>query len=399
MCGLTFIAPAAAFADDINTAEVFFVRGGVYLEDNYSEVPLQKGDKIDEGDTVVTAENSLVIIRLSDGSKLKINQNSKMTFEQIIARIDKESVGQTSLVMQAGSAIFDVKNKRKEPKLEVKTKTVAMGVRGTRFFAGFDPSINQTWTSVNRGEIEIYDPENRKTKADVIEAGRSMLVDNREFSRPAQYEWQQQIDFDVNNNTQGAPKLKAMRVRFRQNIQNTKREWRPRPGTMADKRRVWQSRRQVWQQRTEKFKDRVHNLREQRREQRPQKIRQMRQSRSEQMQSRSRGQRNNRISLQRQRQLRQVRQQTRSGDDSERNLSDNSDLKRKKRRRMRHQQQQQRRQATHQQLQQRIGTRPPPDGTSISSPTGTRTPRLPGTKFSPKKPGGGSPPPPPPPGP
>lgn len=281
LCFLFLVSPSLlASGEDRVSAEVFLVRGVAALKTADSDaVSLRVGDAIDTGDVVVTGENALVVFILPDGSKIKMNQNSEMSFSEIIASVGGESVGRTSLVLSIGSAVMDIENKNNEPKLEVKTKSVSMGVRGTRFYAGYDAEQNETWAAVDRGELEIYDPNQRETRAEVLEKGQAMLVQKGSFSQPTQYDWQSELDYDVSSEHQAAPRIRQMRERFRENIKAKRRAWQPDAKRMQQKRKQWAKRRENWQKRNEQFRGRLNQLRQERRQKRVQKIQRMREDR------------------------------------------------------------------------------------------------------------------------
>jgi len=181
-------------------AILFFTRGKVYLSSEgglFGEV--KKGHELAEGDVIRTKNNSLAIVRFPDKSTMRIDHNSEIEIEKVVEKVDGESLGSSDIILRGGRAVIDVINKSRAPIFNVKTRSVAIGVRGTRFMAGLDPESNHMDLAVDRGEVEISHKEKPDT-ADAIEAGHSIHLENgSEFNQPQRHDWISKFNFNAND--------------------------------------------------------------------------------------------------------------------------------------------------------------------------------------------------------
>ncbi|MBK25671.1 MAG: hypothetical protein CME70_16860 [Halobacteriovorax sp.] len=181
-------------------AILFFTRGKVYLSSEgglFGEV--KKGHEIAEGDIIRTKDNSLAIVRFPDKSTMRIDHNSEIEIEKVVENVEGESLGSSDIILRGGRAVIDVINKSRAPVFNVKTRSVAIGVRGTRFMAGLDPESNHMDLAVDRGEVEISHKE-KPDMADAIEAGHSIHLENgSEFNQPQQHDWISKFNFNAND--------------------------------------------------------------------------------------------------------------------------------------------------------------------------------------------------------
>lgn len=181
-------------------AILFFTRGKVYLSSEgglFGEV--KKGQELAEGDIIRTKDKSLAIVRFPDKSTMRVDHNSEIEIERVVENVEGESLGSSDIILRGGRAVIDVINKSRAPVFNVKTKSVAIGVRGTRFMAGLDPESNHMDLAVDRGEVEISHKE-KKNMAEAIEAGHSIHLENgSEFNKPQRHDWINKFNFNAND--------------------------------------------------------------------------------------------------------------------------------------------------------------------------------------------------------
>jgi hypothetical protein len=110
------------------------------------------GDKLLEDTSIVTGPKSFIKIKFIDESELNVGPESKI----VITEMKKDSVGIISLLK--GRIRTEVKKNTKDLttlKFFVKTRTAAMGVRGTEFQAIFNPSNHVTSLLTYKGEVAM----------------------------------------------------------------------------------------------------------------------------------------------------------------------------------------------------------------------------------------------------
>lgn len=116
-------------------AEVTFVRGNV----TSSGAKVTKGQKINEGDVINTEKRSIAKLKFQDNTRLTIAPKSSMK----VAKFEKGKPGLVSLLKGKIRAEVKKGNNGKE-KLFVKTPSAAMGVRGTKLDAIYNPATNKS---------------------------------------------------------------------------------------------------------------------------------------------------------------------------------------------------------------------------------------------------------------
>ena len=130
--------------------DVEIMRDGDFL----SEWEVDIGTKIQNLDQIGTSSNSHVTVTLIEPQvDIQISENT--TF--IVERSRIESRNQTTVGLMAGSIAFNVKKLSGNQEFFVKTESVALGVRGTRFNIGTSPG-GDILVSCDEGSVVCYDP-------------------------------------------------------------------------------------------------------------------------------------------------------------------------------------------------------------------------------------------------
>lgn len=159
---------------------------------------IKKGASLNIGDIVRTRKDSLAILSLDGGSKLKLNPDSAVT-------IKSTQKNNEEVFLNKGSAFINVLksklNKKAKPRFRLKTKTVAMGVRGTSFFASYgkiqDKKVRKDiWMCVNEGLVEVV---NQKSKQRVeVKAGEGIKVEKGDkISDPKPLAWTKKLNWNM----------------------------------------------------------------------------------------------------------------------------------------------------------------------------------------------------------
>lgn len=124
-----------------------------------------RGMKLFENDIISSKKASFAKIKGNDGTMLTVGAKSTM-------KMGSFQKGKTSVVsLLSGivrSNVSKIKEKRKV-KLLVKTKSAAMGVRGTEFLVSFNRANNTTSTITYSGEVVV-------TNIDALKAGNASAL-------------------------------------------------------------------------------------------------------------------------------------------------------------------------------------------------------------------------------
>lgn len=135
-------------SDESTSITIYFVKSSKEVKNKSfakvksfsGHVAIKKGDLwnpitsetvIEEGNEILTMENSFVEVEFEDGSVSKILENSQVLFERI--RYDKGVVDIVMDLKKGKSYNIVQKLLNKFSKFRIKTKSVTAGVRGTRF--------------------------------------------------------------------------------------------------------------------------------------------------------------------------------------------------------------------------------------------------------------------------
>ncbi|EPZ49920.1 sigma factor regulatory protein, FecR/PupR family [Bacteriovorax sp. BAL6_X] len=133
-------------------AKVMKVRGKVFY--SQTKKPLAKGDWVPEGAKITTKARSFVKLLFIDKSNLTLGANSEVEVEQF----PKKKAGIINLINgQLRSKVSKnyLQIDKKKSKLFIKTKTAAMGVRGTDFQVNYNPANNNTTLITFEGAVAM----------------------------------------------------------------------------------------------------------------------------------------------------------------------------------------------------------------------------------------------------
>lgn len=142
---------------------------------------LKLGQKVSKDASILTSERSFVQITLLDKTTINLGPKSKM----ILDHSPSENVGIVNLMMGAvRSEVVHKKSNTKE-KLYIKTRTAALGVRGTDFQTIYNPDNKITSLITFEGKVALTktdkDSQEQVTKDDfkkavIVEKGRFSTI-------------------------------------------------------------------------------------------------------------------------------------------------------------------------------------------------------------------------------
>jgi len=138
-----FLLPIMANSKSNVSGRVVLLRGKVYVKNNSTVTKLKKGNEIQEGSVIKTLKKSFIKVIFIDKSTVNIGPNSTLKIESfktkkpgilnLIKGQIRSKVTKNYMDMSKGKS-----------KLFIKTKSAAMGVRGTDFNVSYNPSNNNT---------------------------------------------------------------------------------------------------------------------------------------------------------------------------------------------------------------------------------------------------------------
>jgi hypothetical protein len=141
---LLCFSPLAAFGADMGIVNLVIGQASV------SNVPLHKGDKVRVGETIDTGAKSLVRVVLTEGVAFQVGPQSSIRLEHVQGQ-------PTTVNLLKGYVLSHVKKLSTPPKqarFRVLTKSAALGVRGTTFFAKLEKD-GRTFLCVCEGTVNV----------------------------------------------------------------------------------------------------------------------------------------------------------------------------------------------------------------------------------------------------
>lgn len=173
----------AVMANDV--AKVVILKGQVKAKfSNGSVIDVKPDQSLPEGAVIQTAEKSFVKLMFIDKSSMHLGPSSQM----VINSFPKKEAGIITLVKgQIRSTVtkdyMDMTDKNKS-KLYIKTKTAAMGIRGTIFQVNFNPENQNTSLITFEGKVAMshIDRKEREIKfdqgklEDIVSSNKAVMV-------------------------------------------------------------------------------------------------------------------------------------------------------------------------------------------------------------------------------
>ena len=129
--------PGAARAESTDAAgEVVFVRGLMSVQHADGSIAVVgTGDRLLNGDTIITGENGHGIIQLADGSRITLRPGTRFALEEIDTAPEEPFIGVRLLRGGIRALTGWISKQRKGKGFELSTQTAVCGVRGTEFDA------------------------------------------------------------------------------------------------------------------------------------------------------------------------------------------------------------------------------------------------------------------------
>ncbi|MBI2519809.1 MAG: FecR domain-containing protein [Bdellovibrio sp.] len=211
----------ACFWDDgyasNGTASILSFAGDVIqLNHEGVEQDVHVGGKIEVRHSLTTLANGRVVIRLADDSKLSLEPESELLFEDLIDKTSRGFQGASRLMLLKGGILADVTKKFQDhASLEINTdREISFWVKGTYFYTFIDPSTLHIWTLVKGGTVQAVDYQHDDHQ--LIAKGESMVaLQGKYLTRSLTYDWAKKLEWKgaIENNFLYAKKVQTSDLR------------------------------------------------------------------------------------------------------------------------------------------------------------------------------------------
>lgn len=153
-CLLAFALPIHAATED-KAALVLFSHGNVVLTNHAGSYPLEKGNELDAGDTVITGNDGRVQLRFTDGGLVSLMPNSRFAVEEY-SQPSANSEGSVSVNLLKGGlrALSGSIGKKDQDSYKLKTDVATLGIRGTQFVVVMDGDAMRV--HVGQGSVALF---------------------------------------------------------------------------------------------------------------------------------------------------------------------------------------------------------------------------------------------------
>ncbi len=200
LCKLSYLAlTLAIFSAEAKVAgHLIYSKGSVsFGKTGGKYTRLKRKSSFREGDLIKTGPSSLAILKLLDGSKIKLSANSNIKIRRLKNRSGTKD---TSIYIRYGSAFFNIlKSKRKKPHFTVRSRLISMGVRGTTFFARVQKRNSQDSISmcVQKGSVLVQNVKRKKPV--LVRAGLGVKIKNGiSIPKPQAFPWIKKLNWNFN---------------------------------------------------------------------------------------------------------------------------------------------------------------------------------------------------------
>jgi hypothetical protein len=140
-------------------ATVLLAKGKVtkLLPGKHKAGKVKKGDKVPEDTSILTGKGSIVKVKMPDGSMVSLGPKSKL----VVSLMKKNKPSMVGLLKGVIRAEVDKKQNNKN-KMIIKTRTAAMGVRGTKLKTSYNPQTRTTSLVTIEGKVAMVKVQEKK---------------------------------------------------------------------------------------------------------------------------------------------------------------------------------------------------------------------------------------------
>ncbi|MDP3543890.1 MAG: FecR family protein [Elusimicrobiota bacterium] len=168
--------------------------GAVTIESKSGARPGKAGARLAPGDAVATAEKSVAVIALPDGSRLKLRAGSRVAVE-----LPKGKIRETTAFLSAGSVFAKIAKQTAGRGFRIRTPSAVAAVRGTEFFTAYGRPRGKSkdlWLCVNAGAVEVT--TDKSEKGLLVEAGTGVMIKGGlDLTKPKAYDWTRKLNWNM----------------------------------------------------------------------------------------------------------------------------------------------------------------------------------------------------------
>ncbi len=188
--------------------KVVYRKGDVSMERGGEKRKVFKGDFLLAGDVISSGNTGMVILGFGEGyrSRMKVGPMSHLALEGKKPDRDDENKEKTFFFLDVGNILVHYINKNKDKnRLKVKTKTAAMGIRGTEFFI-HTTEAGETLVAVRSGVV-LAKHKDKKTGIPLTSEEGVVFTMDGASSMLTPPTWYKHINWELNDLSSEIEKL------------------------------------------------------------------------------------------------------------------------------------------------------------------------------------------------
>lgn|GEM_PF-708398 len=186
-------SPARA-ADAAAAARLDFAAGAVTAETAGAKRPVKTGAALAAGDVIETAAAATAVVRLADGSRLKLRGGSRL---QLTPQPPNSRA--TEVMLFLGGVFAQITKRSTDAEFRVRTPGAVAAVRGTRFFTAFGRTRGKErdlWVCVDEGLVEVGSNASKERRG--VPAGSGVLIKGeKDVTKPQPYNWTKKLNWNM----------------------------------------------------------------------------------------------------------------------------------------------------------------------------------------------------------
>lgn len=186
-------APAsAASGAAVAAAGLEYASGPVTVEDKGGPHKAVVNEPLRYGDSVVTGAGATAVLRLIDGSRLKLKESSRL-------KLTSPSAGVVEAVLGLGGVFAKVAKQPLGQGFRVRAASAVAAVRGTRFFTAYGRDAKggkDLWVCVDEGLVDVGTTASKKDLP--VPAGKGVLIKSGlDLTKPQAYDWTKKLNWNM----------------------------------------------------------------------------------------------------------------------------------------------------------------------------------------------------------
>ncbi len=193
---IIFLNTGLVFAVDNFELRCIHIKGQVNINRKNINKPLLKNTMLQIGDVITTEKGSIALLK-SPQQAIKISEQSSFQVTDINKNNQTFTLNSGAIVVsKIRKLMLDALiNKAKDPSLVIKTRTAAIGIRGTTFFV-YKGINDQTVLNVNQGLVAFQGTASEKELL-VAKDSSTMTNEKNQNLKPRKFGFEDKINYSL----------------------------------------------------------------------------------------------------------------------------------------------------------------------------------------------------------